>query len=93
MKLPVSCPSCDNILSVTLLKCNKCNTQVNGQYELPVFLKLTNEEQSFVLDFFLTSGSIKEIASQQGVSYPTMRNRMDDLIAKLKQLQKEAKKK
>ncbi|MFT4153478.1 DUF2089 family protein [Parafilimonas sp.] len=89
MKLPINCPSCDNALSVTTLQCNNCGTQVSGKYDLPLLLKLTQEEQDFVLGFFITSGSIKEMALQQGVSYPTMRNKLDDLIAKLKQLQHE----
>lgn len=58
----------------------------NGNYELPLYLKLSREDQDFILDFFLTSGSIKEMASKAGNSYPTMRNKMDDLIEKIKNL-------
>ena len=65
------------------MKCNHCETEVNGHYELPLYLKLSREEQEFVLQFFLSSGSIKEMAKQAALSYPTMRNRMDDLIEKI----------
>lgn len=68
------------------MKCNHCETEVNGNYELPLYLKLSREEQDFILQFFLSSGSIKEMAKQQELSYPTMRNRMDDLIDKIKNL-------
>ena len=44
------------------------------------------EEQQFIMDFFLNSGSIKEMARLRGNSYPTMRNYMDDLIGKVKKL-------
>jgi hypothetical protein len=59
---------------------------INGNYELPLFLKLNRDEQNFILNFFLSSGSIKEMAKQAELSYPTMRNRMDDLIEKIKKL-------
>ena len=78
MKLPIICPSCENALNVSQMKCNHCETEVNGNYELPLYLKLSREDQDFILDFFLTSGSIKEMAS--------MRNKMDDLIEKIKNL-------
>ncbi|UKB78360.1 DUF2089 family protein [Chryseobacterium sp. MEBOG07] len=86
MKLPIVCPSCDNTLNVSQMKCSSCKTEVSGDYELPVLLKLNREEQDFVLNFFLSSGSIKEMAKQAGLSYPTMRNKMDDLITKIDQL-------
>jgi len=56
---------------------------------MPLFLQLPVEEQNFIMDFFLSSGSIKEMAKQASLSYPTMRNRMDDLIEKIKALQSE----
>ena len=71
------------------MTCPSCATQVNGDYELPTLLKLNREEQEFVLNFFLSSGSIKEMAKQADLSYPTMRNKMDDLIDKIKTLKKE----
>lgn len=86
MKLPVQCPSCDETLSVSKLTCHHCQTEISGDYELPVFLQLTQDEQDFILDFFLNSGSIKEMATKAQLSYPTMRNKMDDLIGKIKEL-------
>lgn len=87
MKLPIICPSCDHTLNVSQMKCPACETQVNGNYELPVLLKLSRDDQDFILNFFLSSGSIKEMAKQAELSYPTMRNKMDDLIQKVKKLQ------
>ncbi|MDR0801134.1 DUF2089 family protein [Fluviicola sp.] len=86
MKLPITCPSCENPLNVSQMRCNQCETMINGNYELPLFLKLNRDEQNFILNFFLSSGSIKEMAKQAELSYPTMRNRMDDLIEKIKKL-------
>lgn len=86
MKLPIICPSCESSLNVSEMKCNHCDTRVNGNYDLPLYLKLNRAEQDFILEFFLSSGSIKEMAKQAGLSYPTMRNKMDDLIEKINQL-------
>lgn len=86
-KLPIHCPSCSNSLVVSQLSCQSCQTVVTGNYSLPILLQLTSEEQQFVFDFFLTSGSLKEMASKMGNSYPTVRNKLDDIIEKIKQLE------
>jgi len=83
-KLPVTCPSCSNGLNVSQLTCPSCSTQVSGMFSLPALVRLPEDDQAFILQFFLASGSLKEMASQLGISYPTVRNRLDDLIAKLK---------
>lgn len=88
IKLPVLCPSCSQKLLVSELSCKECSTKVSGTFSLPVLLRLTPEEQQFVLDFFLSSGSLKEMAQKMGNSYPTVRNKLDDMINKLKNLQK-----
>lgn len=88
IKLPIICPSCESCLNVSQMKCSHCNTDVNGNYDLPLYLNLSREEQDFILEFFLSSGSIKEMAKQADLSYPTMRNKMDDLIGKINQLKK-----
>jgi hypothetical protein len=86
-KLPISCPSCKSQLSVTELSCSKCQTKVSGNYILPLLLQIAEEEQQFILDFLLSSGSLKEMASQMGKSYPTVRNKLDDIIEKIKNMQ------
>ena len=83
-KLPVQCPSCQNTLLVAQLSCNVCQTTVSGSFNLPVLLKLSDEEQHFVLQFILSSGSLKEMAQQMNISYPTIRNKLDDIIQKIK---------
>lgn len=85
-KFPKQCPSCTNILTVTQLSCQNCDTKVSGNYPLPILSQLSEDEQNFILQFFLTSGSLKEMASQMGNSYPTVRNKLDDMIEKIKQL-------
>lgn len=83
-QLPRNCPSCSSLMEVQRMHCSTCNTVVEGQYPLPVLAQLTLDEQEFILAFFKSSGSIKEMAAQRNISYPTMRNIMDDLIEKVK---------
>ncbi len=87
-KLPIQCPSCENALSVTQLSCGNCATIVSGHYSLPLLLQISEEEQNFILQFFMTGGSLKEMAAQMGNSYPTVRNKLDDIIQKISGLKK-----
>jgi hypothetical protein len=70
---------------VKRLRCDKCETEVEGLYPLPVLVGLPPEEQEFILEFIKASGSLKEMAAILKVSYPTVRNRLDEIIEKLKQ--------
>ncbi len=82
-KLPTLCPSCAGKLAVKRLHCEQCETEVEGLYPLPILASLAPEDQDFVLEFMKASGSLKEMASILKVSYPTVRNRLDDVIQKL----------
>jgi hypothetical protein len=55
------------------------------QAEHPLF-SLSPEELDFVLRLVLASGSLKELAQNYQVSYPTIRLRLDKVIGRLKQL-------
>ena len=82
--LPRICPSCQSQLKVKSLTCDNCLTEVSGLYELPVLLRLNPEEQDFIIQFVKYSGSLKDMAKHLNLSYPTVRNRLDDIIEKLK---------
>lgn len=89
IKLPTICPSCESHLMVSKLVCMNCETEVSGKYNLPLLMNLNVDEQEFVLHFLINSGSLKEMANQMGKSYPTVRNKLDDLINKIKSLKNE----
>lgn len=88
--LPIQCPACKERLRVRHLACDNCQTQVEGLYEVPLFLQLEPTEQTFLLDFVKCSGSLKEMAALMKFSYPTVRNRLDEVIEKIKRLEKDA---
>ena len=85
-KLPLKCPSCENQLHVKKLYCEKCDTEVTGLYSLPVLSQLKAEDQKFILDFVKASGSLKIMAQNLKLSYPTVRNILDDIISQINNL-------
>jgi hypothetical protein len=87
-RMPLNCPSCASLLQVTSLQCRKCSTTVNGLYPLPLLSSLDADEQDFIIEFVKSSGSLKEMARKMGLSYPSVRNRLDELILKMSNLQK-----
>lgn len=83
MRLPCICPSCQNQLKVKSLKCENCETEVSGLYPLPLLTQLSIDDQDFILKFVKSSGSLKDMAKQLNLSYPSVRNLLDDIINKL----------
>ncbi|MDI9318904.1 MAG: DUF2089 family protein [Phycisphaerales bacterium] len=86
--LPFLCPSCTTALKVQSLACPACDTVVSGIFTLPILSQLSEEEQAFILDFVTSSGSLKLMAEKLKLSYPSVRNRLDDIIHQLTLLQK-----
>lgn len=81
--LPVRCPSCGGSLKIKRCLCPACETEVEGAYDLPPLARLSAEEQRLVAHLVLASGSLKDLAKEYAVSYPTIRNRLDALREKL----------
>ncbi len=82
-RLPTSCPSCGNHLAVKRLHCEHCETDVEGLFPLPPLANLSPADQDFILEFIKASGSLKDMAALLGVSYPTIRNRLDGIISQI----------
>ena len=82
--LPVICPACNRQLKVKSLVCEQCETEVQGRYELPPLAGLCPDDQAFILDFLKASGSLKEMEKLLRLSYPTIRNRLDEIIERIK---------
>ncbi|SHH51899.1 hypothetical protein SAMN02745135_01058 [Caloranaerobacter azorensis DSM 13643] len=77
------CPVCNNELDVTRLHCNYCNTTIEGKFSLCKFCKLNDEQKYFVEVFIKNRGNIKEIEKELGISYPTVRNKLENVIEAL----------
>ena len=66
-----------------MLTCEQCGLSHQGDFETPRLARLSREQQKFAELFLLSSGSLKEMAKLLEVSYPTIRNRLDQLIEDL----------
>lgn len=78
-----TCPVCDNNLTIVKYKCNHCQTEITGDFKQDSFSKLSQEQRDFIEVFVLKRGSIKAIEKELGISYPTVRNKLDDVAATL----------
>jgi len=81
--LILKCPSCEGSLTVTSLGCPECSINIDGEFALPQLLKLTRAQIDFIEVFIKNRGIIREVERELGVSYPTVRARLDDVIQAL----------
>ncbi len=73
-------------MSVRSLACAACGIKIEGEIPLPALARLTPEEREFVEVFVLCGGSLKEAGQVLGISYPTVRTRLDQVMTSLKTL-------
>ena len=74
------CPYCGEIMAVTQMTCEPCRISITAAFPMSRLGGLPVEHQRFIEMFVLASGNLKEIAEQVGVSYPTIRSRLDKVI-------------
>lgn len=77
------CPKCGEEMIITSFRCPSCYTEVSGEFETDKFLRLDEDDKKFIELFLQKRGSIKEVGEVLGISYPTVRNRIDKLVEKL----------
>lgn len=77
------CPQCDQPLRIQRTLCPACGVSVEGEFELSPLAQLTAEDQAMVMAFVRHHGSIKKMESLFGVSYPTVKNRLNAISAQL----------
>ena len=80
----VSCPSCDQPLQVTELTCSACDLRLHGRFERGCRFCALDPEQRRLLDVFLSCrGVVRDMEKALGLSYPTVRGRVDTLLVAL----------
>lgn len=82
-KLISKCPCCDKTLRITTLQCPECGMEMKNDFELSVFDRLSNEQYMFLVAFLQQRGNLKNVQSELGVSYPTAKKKLDELLAGL----------
>ena len=82
-ELPSECPLCRGELQVTQTTCTDCGVQMTGQFMLAPYRSLDAEQARFMETFLRCRGVIRDVEAALGISYPTVRGRLDGLLAAL----------
>jgi hypothetical protein len=78
--LILKCPSCNGDLAVAKLHCHACDIALEGDFSIPPLLRLNRAQLDFVEVFLKNRGIIREVERELGVSYPTVRARLDEVL-------------
>lgn len=77
------CPVCSETLKITKLHCSHCHTTIENEFELSKLASLSNEQLHFVEVFLMCRGNIKEVEKELGISYPTVRGKLSEVVSSL----------
>ncbi len=77
------CPVCKSEMAVTRLQCSSCDTVVEGRFTTGQFANLSPEQVEFIVTFVRCEGKINRMEQEVGLSYPTIRNRLHEVIRAL----------
>ena len=80
---PPRCPVCRSELEVTRLHCSSCDTSLEGRFTGGPISHLTAEHLDFIVTFVRCEGKINRMEQELGLSYPTIRNRLHEVIRAL----------
>lgn len=80
------CHACQSRLAISRLECAECGLSLEGRFATPRLVRLAPDDQQLIESFVLCGGSLKTLAEDLSVSYPTVRKRLDGLIERLESL-------
>ena len=78
-----TCPVCSGELTITRLHCRSCGTALEGEFGVGRFGRLSREQLALLESFLRSRGNLKEMERELGISYPTVRGRVDALVRAL----------
>ncbi|MCC7130578.1 MAG: hypothetical protein B6D39_10325 [Anaerolineae bacterium UTCFX2] len=81
--VPNRCPLCGGELTVTRIYCRSCDTAYEGRFSSSLFSNLTQDQLNFMVTFVRCEGKISRVGEEIGLSYPTIRNRLHEVIRAL----------
>ncbi|MFN3309417.1 MAG: DUF2089 domain-containing protein [Anaerolineales bacterium] len=82
-EIPTVCPICQGEIVITRFECQTCETTFEGRFRQAPFANLSPEQWQFVKTFIRCEGKIKAMEAEIGLSYPTIRNRLHEVIRAL----------
>lgn len=80
---PTDCPVCGATLVTTRLGCHSCGTEIGGNFRTCEFCSLDDQQLDVLRVFLASRGNLREVAKHLGVSYPTARSRLTDVLTAL----------
>jgi hypothetical protein len=78
-----TCPVCSGELAVTRLHCRSCGTTLEGEFSVGRFGRLTKEQLALLGSFLRSRGNLRDMERELGISYPTVRSRLEALVRAL----------
>ena len=78
-KLFNQCPACGSPLVITECKCPACQLQMRGEFQPGQLSNLSDETLTFIKVFLSARGNLTEVERVLGISYPTIRNKLDEI--------------
>ncbi|HEY7464244.1 MAG TPA: DUF2089 domain-containing protein [Candidatus Limnocylindria bacterium] len=78
-----TCPVCEGELLISRLHCRSCGTALEGEFGVGRFGRLSKEQMALLESFLRSRGNLKEMERELGISYPTVRGRVDALVRAL----------
>ncbi len=75
-----TCPVCSGELTITRLHCRACGSALEGEFGVGRFGRLDREQMALLESFLRSRGNLKEMERELGISYPTVRGRVDALV-------------
>lgn len=78
-----TCPVCSSELAVTRLHCRSCGTTLEGDFSVGRFGRLNREQLALLESFLRSRGNLREMERELGISYPTVRSRVEALVRAL----------
>src|SRR5262245_10198348 len=78
-----TCPVCSGELAVTRLRCTSCGTTLEGEFSVGRFARLSRDQMALLESFLRSRGNLRDIERELGISYPTVRARVEALVRAL----------
>jgi hypothetical protein len=78
-----TCPVCEGELAITRLHCRTCGTTLEGEFGVGRFGRLPREQLALLESFLRSRGNLKDLERELGISYPTVRGRVEALLRAL----------
>lgn len=88
LRLFEQCPACGGALVITEIKCSNCHLKMQGEFKPGLFSTLSDDQATFVRAFLRVRGNLSEMEKVLGVSYPTIRNKLDEINTVLERTDK-----